>query len=91
LSAFIDQVEAGASINVIQHEKVVARLAPILLPRLVDDASIRQALTLMRPVQSERIGDFLGTMQDWACYQAARRCVAVFASLPKCSYHRFVT
>ncbi|MBX9813794.1 MAG: prevent-host-death protein [Proteobacteria bacterium SG_bin5] len=64
LSELVDQVEAGASIDISRRGKPVARLSPVARPREPIDIALLQALTATLPPQSESAAEFVRAMRD---------------------------
>lgn len=64
LSAIIDRIEAGESIEITRRGKAVARLSPILQPKKKIDMEALKALDRLGPPQTESAGDFIRRMRD---------------------------
>ncbi|CEJ12505.1 Phd_YefM [bacterium YEK0313] len=64
LSELIDQVEAGDTINITRHGKLVARLAAAAKPRKPIDTTLLQSLTATMPPQSQSAADLMRSMRD---------------------------
>ena len=64
LSALIDRVEAGDSIDITRRGKPVARLTAVARPRKRVDASLLRALTATMPLQTEGAADLVRAMRD---------------------------
>lgn len=64
LSELIDRVEAGESIDITRHGKLVARLTPVVTPRKrIDLAGLRSLTASMQP-QTEEAADLVRSMRD---------------------------
>jgi len=64
LSALIDRVEAGESIDITRRGKPVARLTAAANPRQPIDAARLQAVTATLPPQAEAAADLVRSMRD---------------------------
>ena len=64
LSALVDRVEAGESIDITRRGKPVARLTAVAKPRKVIDAALLQSLTATMPPQTESAADLVRAMRD---------------------------
>ncbi|MDF2599359.1 type II toxin-antitoxin system Phd/YefM family antitoxin [Methylobacterium brachiatum] len=64
LSALVDRVEAGDSIEITRRGKPVARLTAVTKPRKPIDLALLQALTAAMPPQSESAVDLVRSMRD---------------------------
>lgn len=64
LSELVDQVEAGASIEITRRGKPVARLVAAARPRKPIDAALLQALTQAMPPQGMDAAELVRTMRD---------------------------
>jgi prevent-host-death family protein len=64
LSELIDQVEAGACIDITRRGKKVARLTAIGRPRKPVDATMLQALTAHMPQQAQGAAALVRAMRD---------------------------
>lgn len=64
LSALIDRVEAGDSIDITRRGKPVARLTSIEGPRKPVDAALLQSLTAAMPPQAQSSADLVRSMRD---------------------------
>lgn len=64
LSALIDRVEAGDSVSITRHGKVVARLVPAVKPRVpLDLERARRLRETMKP-QSQTVAEFMREFRD---------------------------
>ncbi len=64
LSELVDQVEAGASIEITRRGKPVARLTALARPRKPIDAGLLAALTVTMPAQPQSAADLVRSMRD---------------------------
>lgn len=64
LSALIDRVEAGDSIDITRRGKPVARLSAVTDPRRPVDIDMLKALTQILPSQTESAADLVRAMRD---------------------------
>ncbi|MCJ2124879.1 type II toxin-antitoxin system Phd/YefM family antitoxin [Methylobacterium sp. J-077] len=64
LSALVDRVEAGDSIDITRRGKPVARLTAVTKPRRPIDLARLQALTATLPPQSDNAADLVRSMRD---------------------------
>ncbi|MER2193832.1 type II toxin-antitoxin system Phd/YefM family antitoxin [Methylobacterium brachiatum] len=64
LSALVERVEAGDSIEITRRGKPVARLTAVTKPRKPIDLALLQALTAAMPPQSESAVDLVRSMRD---------------------------
>ncbi|MCB4800859.1 type II toxin-antitoxin system Phd/YefM family antitoxin [Methylobacterium brachiatum] len=64
LSALVDRVAAGDSIEITRRGKPVARLTAVTKPRKPIDLALLQALTAAMPPQSEGAVDLVRSMRD---------------------------
>lgn len=64
LSALVDRVEAGDSIEITRRGKPVAQLTAVTKPRKPIDLALLQALTATMPPQSESAVDLVRSMRD---------------------------
>jgi prevent-host-death family protein len=64
LSALVDRVEAGESVDITRRGKAVARLAAIPRPRKPVDVGRLRALTDNLPPQAESAVDLVRAMRD---------------------------
>ncbi len=64
LSALVDRVEAGDTIDITRRGKPVARLAAVTTPRKPIDAALLQALTDTMPRQADNAADMVRSMRD---------------------------
>ncbi|CAA2159523.1 Antitoxin VapB22 [Methylobacterium brachiatum] len=64
LSALVDRVAAGDSIEITRRGKPVARLTAVTKPRKPIDLALLQALTAAMPPQSESAVDLVRSMRD---------------------------
>lgn len=63
LSELVDHVEAGASIDITRHGKIVARLIPAVRPRKRIDAGLLHALTATQQPQASS-AELVRSMRD---------------------------
>jgi len=68
LSELIDRAEAGETIAITRHGKVVAQLTPAKPERKPIDFAALKALTDAQPYQSESAADFVRRMRDESRY-----------------------
>ncbi len=64
LSALVDRVEAGDTINITRRGKPVARLSAVTSPRKPVSLDALQALTQTLPQQTESAADLIRAMRD---------------------------
>lgn len=64
LSALVDRVEAGDSIDITRRGKPVARLTALAKPRKAIDAALLHALTATMPPHSQDAADLVRSMRD---------------------------
>ncbi len=64
LSALVDRVEAGGSIDITRRGKPVARLTAVAKARKPIDAALLQSLTVAMPPQSQSAADLVRSMRD---------------------------
>ncbi len=64
LSALVEQVEAGGSIDITRHGKRVARLTAVVTPRKRIDLAMLQALTAATPPQAPGAADLVRSMRE---------------------------
>ncbi len=64
LSALVDRVEAGDTIDITRRGKPVARLAAVTTPRKPIDAALLRALTNTMPQQADSAADMVRAMRD---------------------------
>jgi prevent-host-death family protein len=64
LSELVDQVEAGASIDITRRGKRIARLTSVSTPRKRIDAAMLRALTDAMPPQTQTAADLVRSMRD---------------------------
>ena len=64
LSALVERVEAGDSIDITRRGKPVARLTAVTKPRKPIDAALLQSLTATMPPQTENAADLVRGMRD---------------------------
>jgi prevent-host-death family protein len=64
LSALVDRVEAGDSIDITRRGKPVARLSSVARPRKRIDAALLEALTANMPPQAGNAADLVRSMRD---------------------------
>lgn len=64
LSALVDRVEAGESIDITRRGKPVARLTAVARPRRPVDAALLHALTAAMPPQPQSAADLVRSMRD---------------------------
>ncbi len=64
LSELVDQVEAGASIDITRRGKRIARLTSASTPRKRIDAAMLRALTDAMPPQTQTAADLVRSMRD---------------------------
>lgn len=64
LSALVDRVEAGDSIDITRRGKPVARLSAVAKPRRPIDAASLRSLTAMMPPQSQNAADLVRSLRD---------------------------
>ena len=64
LSALVDRVAAGDSIEITRRGKPVARLTAVTKPRKPIDLALLQALTAAMPPQSESAVALVRSMRD---------------------------
>lgn len=64
LSELVDQVEAGASIEITRRGKPVARLAPVVKPRKPIDVARLKALTDNMPFDPDGAATLVRAMRD---------------------------
>ena len=64
LSALVDRVVAGDSIDITRRGKPVARLTAVAKPRKRIDIAMLQALTAALPPQAEDAADLVRSMRD---------------------------
>jgi prevent-host-death family protein len=64
LSELIDQVQAGASIDITRRGKPVARLTAVAKPRKPIDAARLQAVTAAMPSAPQWAADLARSMRD---------------------------
>jgi prevent-host-death family protein len=64
LSALIDRVEAGESIEITRRGKPVARLTAATSPRKPVDLAMLQSLTATMTPSDQNAGDFVRAMRD---------------------------
>lgn len=76
LSALVDRVEAGDTIDITRHGKPVARISAVTYPRKPVNLGMLQALTNTLPVQTEIAADLVRAMRDGVATNALCRYVA---------------
>jgi prevent-host-death family protein len=64
LSALLDRVEAGESVDITRRGHPVARLTAVARPRRRIDASLLRALTATMPPQAEDAAALVRAMRD---------------------------
>ena len=64
LSALVDQVEAGSSIDITRRGKPVARLTAVAGPRKPIDMSQLEALSATMPMQTQESAELVRSMRD---------------------------
>jgi prevent-host-death family protein len=64
LSALVDRVEAGDSIDITRRGKPVARLSSVDKPRKRIDAALLESLTAKMPPQADSAADLVRSMRD---------------------------
>ena len=64
LSEIIDRVEAGESIGITRHGKLVARITPPVPVKTKIDISMLEALDKIIPMQTESAVDIIRRMRD---------------------------
>ena len=64
LSALLDRVEAGETVEIIRRGKRAARLVPVETPRKTVDVAALRALTASMPMQAIPAGEFVRRMRD---------------------------
>lgn len=64
LSALVDRVEAGDSIDITRRGKPVARLTAVASARKRIDLQALQAITATMPPSSQTAGDLVRSMRD---------------------------
>ncbi len=64
LSALVDRVEAGDSIDITRRGKPVARLTSVTRPRKPIELATLQALTSIMPAQTQSAADMVRSMRD---------------------------
>ena len=64
LSALVDRVEAGNSIDITRRGKAVARLSSVARPRKPIDAALLESLTASMPPQAVSAADLVRSMRD---------------------------
>ncbi len=64
LSALVDRVEAGDTIDITRRGKPVARLTAVAKPRKPIDAALLRALTASMPPQTQSATDLVRSMRD---------------------------
>ncbi len=64
LSALVDRVEAGDSIDITRRGKPVARLTAVTRPRKPIELATLQALTSIMPAQTQSAADMVRSMRD---------------------------
>lgn len=68
LSALVDRAEAGETVSITRHGKVVAVLGPATKPRKPFDLEGFRKLRESMPYQEQSAGDFMREMRDEARY-----------------------
>jgi prevent-host-death family protein len=68
LSALVDRVEAGDSIDITRRGKAVARLSSVARPRKRIDAALLESLTASMPPQAVSAADLVRSMRDGGRY-----------------------
>jgi prevent-host-death family protein len=64
LSALVDRVEAGDSIDITRRGKPVARLTAVARPRKRIDAALLESVTAGMPPQADSAADLVRSMRD---------------------------
>jgi prevent-host-death family protein len=64
LSALIDRVEAGETIDITRRGKPVARLSAVARPRKPIDAAMLQASTATMPREAQGAAELVRAMRD---------------------------
>jgi prevent-host-death family protein len=64
LSALVDRVEAGDTVEITRRGKPVARLSAVAGPRRPIDAAALAALTATMPAQARSAAELVRTMRD---------------------------
>ena len=64
LSELIDQVEAGATIEITRRGRPAARLTSVTTPRRRIDAALLQSLTATIPQQAVSAAELMRSMRD---------------------------
>lgn len=64
LSELIDRVEAGQTIDIIRHGKLVARVVPVEAQKEPIDVDALRARAKSIPYQHESAADLIRTMRD---------------------------
>ncbi len=64
LSALVDRVEAGGSVDITRRGKPVARLTPVVRQRQPIDASLLRNLTAQMPPRTASSADLVRSMRD---------------------------
>ncbi len=64
LSALIDRVESGETVEITRRGKPVARIVAVQRPRKPVDVEALRKLVAPMPMQSESAGEFMRRMRD---------------------------
>lgn len=64
LSALVDRVGAGDTIDITRRGKPVARLTAVAMPRKAIDVALLQSLTATMPPQRDSAADLVRSMRD---------------------------
>lgn len=64
LSALVDRVQAGETIDITRRGRTVARLVAVARPRKRIDLATLKALTAAMSPQDERASDFVRSMRE---------------------------
>jgi prevent-host-death family protein len=64
LSALVDRVEAGETVDIMRRGKLAARLVPAEMPKNKVDVAALRALTDSMPMQPIPAGEFIREMRD---------------------------
>lgn len=68
LSALVDRVESGETVEIMRRGRPVARLTPIERPKEPIDVDALRRLTASLPMQSQSAADLIREMRDSARY-----------------------